>query len=89
MPSGIAFVYGLEDCPACEQVGQHLDSLGYVVDKITADNPLLQLAICMLHKDGALRTPVIQIGPVFYLWDGKVLEVFQPHIFEVLQNAQG
>lgn len=55
------YLYTREECEACETAHTFLIANGYEVQEVRVDNPLLELGIKLLFRDGQLHTPVIVI----------------------------
>jgi len=72
------FLYKLEECDACAKAKLLLEAQGYTIQEIVIDNPLLEIGIQMLFKDGQVHAPVIVIPDKgIYIVDTEVTQLFR------------
>ena len=57
----LVYLYTLENCEACKKASMTLSKMGHKVQKISIDNPILEIGVKMLFKDGLIHAPLVVI----------------------------
>ena len=68
-----AWVYTQAGCPACDEAKQLVAARGYAPVEVPIDNPLVELGVKLLFRDGLVHAPVVVLPDGFY-----VLTVSEP-----------
>jgi glutaredoxin len=72
------YLYKLKGCTACEKAREYLVSQGYTPLEVIIDNPLLEIGIQMLFKDGKVHAPVVCIPDKgIYIFDNEVTQMLR------------
>ena len=74
-----AYVYTLPGCGACERAKGLAADKGYEVREVPIDNPVLELGVKMLFRDGALRAPVVVLPEkgIYTLSDSEPVQLLR------------